>query len=169
MYKIGVFTGKFMPLHKGHLRSIKIASKQVETLYVVICYDENLMKRECDKYNLPYINDEIRKEWLSHYLRKFKNTKVVVLDQTNLKPFPDGIEDFKKLLLSSIGGHLDCFFGGEPSYQKFAEDVFGVPYILIDPSRSKVTISATDIRRDLKKNHRYLKHRVNKYLNKKAQ
>ena len=167
MYKIGVFTGKFMPLHKGHLRSIKIASKQVETLYVVICYDENLMKRECDKYNLPYFNAEVRKDWLTHYLRKFKNIKVVVLDQTNFKKFPDGIQDFKKALLSLTDGKLDCFFGGEPVYLKVAEEVFGVPYILIDPSRSKVKISATDIRRDLKKNHRYLKHRVNKYLNSK--
>ena len=35
-YKIGMYGGKFMPFHIGHLHCIEEAAKQCDTLYVLI-------------------------------------------------------------------------------------------------------------------------------------
>ncbi len=166
MYKIGVFTGKFMPLHKGHIRSVKIASKQVEKLYVVVCHNQDYMKSECEKYHLPDMSMELRVNWVKNAFKRIKNVEVISIDQTKIKPFPKGIEEFSQKLTDLIKEKIDVFFGGEEDYQEFAKKVFGADYILIDPERKKVPISATMIRHDLKKNHRYLKRNVKNYLEK---
>lgn len=166
MYKTGVFTGKFMPLHKGHIRSVKIASKQVEKLYVVVCHNQDYMKSECEKYHLPDMSMELRVKWVKNAFKRLKNVEVVSIDQTKIEPFPKGIEDFSKKLKELVGKKIDVFFGGEKNYQDFAKKSFGAEYVLIDPERKKVPISATMIRHDLKKNHRFLKREVKKYLEK---
>jgi len=164
MYKVGVFSGKFMPLHKGHIRSVKIASKQVEKLYVIVCHEQDYMKEECEKYKLPYMDMELRLAWVKNAFRKIKNVEVVALDQTNLEPFPDGIEDFKAKVNELIKEDIDVFFGGEKKHPEFVKKVFKADYILIDPDRKIIPISASMIRSDLKRNHRYLKRNVRNYL-----
>lgn len=164
MYKIGVFTGKFMPLHKGHIRSVKIASKQCEKLFVIVCHNQDYMKEECDKYNLPYMNIELREAWVKYAFRKVKNIVVATIDQTNIAPFPKGIEEFKDKINNIVGEKIDVFFGGEKNYPEFAKKSFNADYILIDPDRKRVPISASMIRHDLKKNHKYLKRNVKNYL-----
>lgn len=164
MYKTGVFTGKFMPLHKGHIRSVKIASKQVEKLYVIVCHNEDYMRKECDKYNLPYMDINTRTDWVKKSFKKLKNVEVAAIDQTHIEPFPKGIETFKAKINEIVGTKIDTFFGGEKNYPEFAKKSFNADYILIDPDRKRIPISASMIRHDLKKNHKYLKRTVKKYL-----
>ena len=35
-YKVGMYGGKFMPFHKGHLHCVEVASSMCDKLYVIL-------------------------------------------------------------------------------------------------------------------------------------
>ena len=53
-YKIGMYGGKFMPLHKGHNYCIETAAKECEKVYVILFFggasEEEVLKNNKDEY-----------------------------------------------------------------------------------------------------------------------
>lgn len=56
MYKVGIFSGKFTPPHRGHLNAIINAATKCEKLYVVVSDNPVLTKQLCDESNLQIMN-----------------------------------------------------------------------------------------------------------------
>ena len=37
-YKVGMYGGKFMPMHKGHLKCLDMAARECEQVYLILFY-----------------------------------------------------------------------------------------------------------------------------------
>ena len=148
-YKIGMYGGKFMPFHKGHLHCVEIASAQCEILYVLLFHggdqEIEILKTRHEKWLQP----EDRLKHIQKACEKFKNVKVVPIDITKCK-FEDGTEDWDKEteLVLDVCGKLDAVYGSEPEYAEYFKRAYPKAiYEIIDVDRKLVPISGTMIRK----------------------
>lgn len=156
---IGVITGKFAPLHTGHIYAITEAATQVDTLYVVLSYDEKFVD------NLPvYLQDKLtlkkRLLWLKKSFSDMDHIKIIYVDETNMKIYPDGVPEWcnsvKSILKENGVTKVDKWFSSEPEYTWWIEDNFNCPNVVLDSERSVFNISATNIRSNPYKYWQYL-------------
>ncbi len=147
-YKIGMYGGKFMPFHKGHLYCVEFASKQCEILYVLLFHGGDQEIEILKTRHEEWLQPENRLKRIKKACKKFKNVKVVPVDITKCK-FEDGTEDWDKetQLVLDICGPLDAVYGSEPAYTDyFARAYPKAKYEMIDVDRKIVPISGTMIR-----------------------
>lgn len=145
--KVGVYPGKFLPPHRGHLTGILRAHSLCDQLFVAISENRTSDGILCSQDHLPYITGELRKRWLSHELGGL-DIQIVLIDETGIPDFPNGWAEYANLVRTAIGKPIDVIFGGEPSYQAGHDLHFpGVEYRILDPNRTKWPISASAIRR----------------------
>lgn len=156
---IGVITGKFAPLHTGHIYAITEAATQVDTLYVVLSYDEKFVN------NLPvYLQDKLtlkkRLLWLKKSFSDMDHIKIIYVDETYMKIYPDGVPEWcnsvKSILKENGVTSIDKWFSSEPEYTWWIEDNFNCPNVVLDSERSMFNISATNIRSNPYKYWQYL-------------
>lgn len=154
--KIGVFPGKFLPPHRGHLTGIMRAHGLCDKLYVAISERVIEDKLLCEKAGIPYITGRNRFIWLSKELEGM-NIEIKLIDESVCKPFPDGWGDYANLVRESVNEKIDIVFGGETSYIEGHKIHFPeAEYIVLDPTRSKWNISATEIRNNIYKHWEYM-------------
>lgn len=158
MYKCGVFPGKFLPPHRGHLASIINAATQCDMLYVVVSDNENATAKICSESHIDvmYLRDRVR--WLSQELQGYDHIRVIGLDETNIPEYPYGWEEWSLLLAKTVPERFDAFFGGEPSYEKegYTNYFPQCDYVLYDYNRTRYPISATEIRNNPYKHWDYI-------------
>lgn len=156
---IGVITGKFAPLHTGHIYAITEAATQVDTLYVVLSYDEKFVN------NLPVcLQDKLtlkkRLLWLKKSFSDMDHIKIIYVDETNMKIYPDGVPEWcnsvKSTLKENGVNSIDKWFSSETEYTWWIEDNFNCPNVVLDSERSMFNISATNIRSNPYKYWQYL-------------
>lgn len=131
----GIFIGKFLPPHRGHLTSILTAYTMCDQLYIVLCNRAD--------YYIPW---QKRKQWLSQELQNFENIKIVVVDESNIPPYPNGWNEFCDLVSKKVPGQIDFIFGGETQDAAEYEKRLNAKYILLHPNHSAWPISGTQIR-----------------------
>lgn len=152
MYKVGAVPGKFFPPHRGHLNQAIRAATQCEKLYMVVSDNETLALEKCRKDNLPYITLQQRAKWMSVEFQGIDNIEVIMLDETDIPPYPDGSEQWTARLIEMIPD-LEVIFGGDLEYQDtYMKHLPGVKYDVFDYTRSRYPVSGTEVRLD------YLKH-----------
>jgi HTH-type transcriptional regulator, transcriptional repressor of NAD biosynthesis genes len=149
--KIGVFPGKFLPPHRGHITAILKAHALCDKLYVVISErtveDGNL----CNIARLPYISGVLRQRWLSQELQGL-GIEVLLQNDDAVAEFPQGWGDYASLLKQTVPVAFSVIFGGEESYRQGHQQHFAnIDYQVLDPQRMQWPISGTEIR-----NHPYL-------------
>ncbi|MBI6549048.1 multifunctional transcriptional regulator/nicotinamide-nucleotide adenylyltransferase/ribosylnicotinamide kinase NadR [Xenorhabdus lircayensis] len=147
---IGVVFGKFYPLHTGHIYLIQRASSQVDELHVVLCYDE-VRDRELfinsSMSQQPTVSDRLR--WLLQTFKYQKNIHIHAFDEQGMEPYPNGWESWSKGVKAFMAAKGIC---PQYIYSSEAQDVsrykehFGVETVLIDPQRSFMNISGSQIR-----------------------
>lgn len=148
-YKVGMYGGKFMPFHKGHMYCVEKAASMCETLYVLLFYGSDqeikiLKERQKDKWLFP----ESRLERMKNACKKLDNVIVEAIDVTNCK-HPDGTEDWEAEtpLVLAVCGELDAVFGSESGYSDYFNKAYPkAEYVIIDEDRNAVPISGTMIR-----------------------
>lgn len=136
--KTGFVIGKFLPLHRGHMRLIDAALANCDHLTVFVC----------DKVGQP-IPGEMRAEWIRE-----------VYPNIEVRSIPDTIDDddsrgWANYTRELLGYVPEAVFTSEDYGTAFAK-FLGAKHYLVDRARTGVHISATEIRKNISENWRYL-------------
>lgn len=149
-FKVGMYGGKFMPMHKGHLYCIDVASKECDIVYIILFYggeqEQSIMAQDFSKDQDLKIINRIHQLW--RVAGKYTNVIPIFIDISKCR-LSDGTEDWdaETPLVLACCGHLDAVYGSEPSYADyFARAYPGAVYRCLDPDRKELNISATMIR-----------------------
>lgn len=141
---VGFLTGKFAPLHTGHIYFISKAATMVDKLYVVLSYDGKRFQDD------PRLSLKNRLLWLKTTFKDLPHIKIVYVDETNCSPYPDGWHEWSMLVKRAIPhriGDITKIFSSEPEYTEgFNKYWPNAEHVIIDAERKEVNISATEIR-----------------------
>ncbi len=157
-YKSGMYGGKFMPFHKGHLLCVDRAASECEKVYLILFINgvqeqEIIETATSDDKNLLSIESRIKV--IEEVSKLYSNVIPIVIDVLECRT-NDNLEDWDKetpLVLEKCG-KFDAVYSSEISYGPYFSRAY--PYakhVLVDPPRKIVPISATEIR-NMKKNER---------------
>lgn len=95
--EVGLITGKFAPFHYGHVYAILEAAKQVQKLFVVLSFDQKFVDKQPD-----YLKDKLTLEkrlmWLVESFKDCADIEVLVIDETNVPRYPDGLQEWCELV-----------------------------------------------------------------------
>ena len=148
-FKTGMYGGKFMPMHKGHLKCLDTAARECKLVHLIMFIggdqEGQINKTMPDDKDLDPIN---RLRQCFHAASQYDNVLVDVIDVTNCK-LPDGSEDWdaETPLVLERCGHLDAVYGSEPSYAPYFKRAYpDAVYRCLDPERKELNISATKVR-----------------------
>lgn len=141
---VGFLTGKFAPLHTGHIYFISKAATKVDKLYVVLSYDGKRFQDD------PRLSLKNRLLWLKTTFKDLPHIKIVYVDETNCSPYPDGWHEWSMLVKRAIPhriGDITKIFSSEPEYTEgFNKYWPNAEHVIVDAERKEVNISATEIR-----------------------
>lgn len=141
---VGFLTGKFAPLHTGHIYFISKAATMVDKLYVVLSYDGKRFQDD------PRLSLKNRLLWLKTTFKDLPHIKIVYVDETNCSPYPDGWHEWSMLVKRAIPhriGDITKIFSSEPEYTEgFNKYWPEAEHVIVDAERKEVNISATEIR-----------------------
>lgn len=147
MYKTGLFVGKFLPPHRGHLSQIINSATQCEKLYVVVSDNRKATGKICLDAGLPLMSSDLRIKWLSQELQGFDHIQIALLDETDIFEYPYGWNDWANTLKTGINEKIDVIFSGDSEYKKGYETYFpSAEFKLFDYKRERYPVSATLIR-----------------------
>lgn len=144
--KVGVYFGKFIPPHRGHLTAILTAATKVQKLYVVVSDNVNRTKRICQESGIPEVTVNLRMQWLKQELQDMPHIQVVKLDESDIPEYPNGWTDWAILIQLAVNEPIDIFFCGEPEYEANLRKYFTSDVEVFDPLRTTYNISATTVR-----------------------
>lgn len=169
LFPIGVYFGKFLPCHRGHLLQTIEAATQCEKLYVVISENRIANKILCEKAGIPVLSYQLRKQWLSQELQDMENIEILQLDETDMPTYPNGWIPWSDEMRRIIPGEINAFFCGEQEYKDKLPEFFpNAEVVLFDPNRNRFPISATMIREDTIENWDYILGPARPYFAKKV-
>jgi HTH-type transcriptional regulator, transcriptional repressor of NAD biosynthesis genes len=145
--KIGMYGGKFIPVHMGHVHAMIKASTMVEELHVIISYDEEY---EAAHYYhdspMSPISYKMRLRWWKQITKDLPHVYVHAIYDPQTGQFSDwelGAEKIKAV----IGKPIDTVFSSENAYEEYFEKLYPeAEHIIIDSARKVYPISATTIR-----------------------
>ncbi|HQA99040.1 MAG TPA: multifunctional transcriptional regulator/nicotinamide-nucleotide adenylyltransferase/ribosylnicotinamide kinase NadR [Candidatus Dojkabacteria bacterium] len=149
MSRVGFIAGKFLPFHQGHAYAIVSAYTQCDELYIILTSSEKLEKELCEGGRMRYIPWNIRLRWLRQFTKNMPNVHILVEHDGCKKQeeydWGNGLRKTKKL----IGKEVNVIFSSEPSYTPHFKKIFPkAEHIIIDPKRTRYSISGTQIRKD---------------------
>lgn len=148
-YEVGMYGGKFMPMHKGHLHCLEVASRLCERVYLLLFVGGYMEKwiRELDDRDI--LSEESRWRVVRDVAGRFDNVTPKCIDVSECVT-PDGAEDWyaETPLVLDACGHIDAVFSSEPELYDpyFKSEYPDADHIIVDANREVVPISATDIR-----------------------
>ena len=148
-FKVGMYGGKFMPMHKGHLKCLDMAARECELVYLIMFIGGD--QEEQIVHNMPNDEDLSIENRLTQCYRAaalYNNVLVEIIDVSNCK-LPDGSEDWdaETPLVLARCGHLDAVYGSEPSYAPYFTRAYpDAVYRCLYPERKELNISATMVR-----------------------
>ena len=157
MYQTGVYFGRFLPPHRGHLDQIIEASTKCQNLIVVISDNAEQTRALCEADGLPEISYRLRKQWFSQQVQDMPHIQVRVLDESDIPVYPEGWQEWSKRMREVVCAPIDAFFVGDLSYSETLASYFPEAKVeLFDPSRTRYPISATEIRKNILGNWHYI-------------
>ncbi|MES2764624.1 MAG: AAA family ATPase [Bacteroidota bacterium] len=158
--KIGLVLGKFLPLHNGHIELINFAASKCDELVVLVCASQ--------KEN---ISGEVRLNWI---IETFKNNpniqpKLIEYNENFLPNTSVSSVEVSKIwsnFLKDILPPINIIFTSE-KYGEYLAEFMSCEHIAFDIDRSKIPVSATEIRCNPFKNWEYIPDSVRPYFIKK--
>ncbi len=157
MHKTGVYFGRFLPPHRGHLNTIINASTMCNKLYVVVSYNKEHSIQLCEESNFPCVDGRTRVQWLCQQLADLDHIKVLILHEENQHSKENNWEIWCSDLKNLVPEHIDVLFTGEEKdVKRLSENFENTEIKLLDPQRSKYPISSKEIRQDIFKHWNYI-------------
>ena len=174
---IGMFGGKFLIVHKGHVHAMRKAASMVDTLYVIVTYNV-LFEREVyfHKTKIAPIAVEQRLRWWHEITKEMDNVHVYAVAETNIHRNANTHISGNENISINISTHtdsdthanvepdwescadrikalidkpIDFIFSSEPSYSHYFDDLYpNAQHIVIDADRKLYPISASQLRHD---------------------
>jgi HTH-type transcriptional regulator, transcriptional repressor of NAD biosynthesis genes len=159
---VGIFGGRFTPLHNGHVGAILRAAEEVDTLYVILSYAIS-----------DPIPGEIRLRWLKAVFSPYPNIIIVDVQRDKiLETVGEWVEDSSniRLKIASLTLDMSSMYGDSGDHVKIDKvfvgsndhgNMFKICYpeaevVVLDPLRSDIDISGTEIRQNIYKYWEYL-------------
>ena len=148
-YEIGMYGGKFLPLHKGHNYCIDVATKECDKVYVILFFGGTDEEKVLEKMNDDYLSLEDRKNRLINLCNNYENAIPTFIDVSNVR-LPDGKEDWDgetPLVREVVGDKLDAVYSSEMYYDDYFKRAYPeAEHRIVDLERKKFPISGTKIR-----------------------
>jgi len=140
---VGMFGGKFYPLHQGHVWCIQQAASMVDTLYLIL----SCSKRREENLEGPYLSPALRLSWLGEVTRDFSNVKILSVEDNY------GSDDYnwrdECMRITRLTEKFDLVFSSETEYSEgykyYIEN--GAKHILLDTERRRFKIHSSAIRK----------------------
>lgn len=152
MYNRALIIGKFMPLHRGHMKMIEHAAEIARQVYVVVLGWKGEPISMIQRYN-----------WVSDTYVDMSNIHPVMLgydpnelnssSESDLQSSIEWAEYLKANLYDF--DKFDVIVGSE-KYVQYMGEYLGIDYDIFDEERKAVSISATAIKSDIVNNWDYL-------------
>ena len=148
-YKIGMYGGKFLPLHKGHNYCIEVASNECEKVYVILFYGGSDEMKVLEKDNSEYLSVIKRTEHMLNICKNYNNAIPVLIDVSNCR-LANGEEDWDAetpLVRNVVGNELNAVYSSEVDYEEYFNRAYPEAiHRIVDYKRIKYPISGTKIR-----------------------
>ena len=148
-YKIGMYGGKFMPLHKGHNYCIDFASRECEKVYAILFFGGSDEMKILEDNKEAYLTVEERTKHLNNICKNYDNVEPVLIDVSKCR-YPNGEEDWDAetpLVRDVVGPELNAVYSSEPSYGPYFERAYPeAVHRVVDYRRIHYPISGTKIR-----------------------
>ncbi len=150
-FRAGMYAGKFMPYHLGHLFCLETASRLCDRVWQILmvgCVEEEAILRSAPRWEKEMLSPEYRFRHMEEAGRRLGNVTTVMMDISRCRT-PGGEEDWdaETPLVLGVCGRFDAVFGSEPSYAPYFERAYPwAAYVQVDPPRVNYPISGTAIR-----------------------
>lgn len=145
--KVGMYGGKFAPIHMGHVYAMIRASTMVEELHIIVSYDTEYEKEHLFKNTkMPHIPYDVRLRWWTQLTKDLPHVQVHAVEEKQTGQFSDwerGAEGIK----AAVGKQIDTVFSSEHAYGEFFEELYPTAkHVVLDAERETYHISATKLR-----------------------
>lgn len=153
LFKVGMYGGKFCPLHEGHYsvicRALSECDKVVTVLFINGEEEMAFRRRWFTEpafryYQLCKARDRYRRE---HGFADIPPMDILIVDSSRF--MRDGKEDWymEADWIKGQCGLIDAVYSSEPDYGPFFRGAYpSATHVLVDPERKNVPISATELR-----------------------
>ncbi len=150
---IGLFIGRFLPIHKEHYRAIAKAGSMVDKLYVIVQTNKDYDKKLCDESNVPYINPKQKLSYVKNALLSLKHIKVISIEYDNESYF--GSKEFVDEVKGLIGSDFDLVLTSNIHEEDDYKNYFGNKVKTI-PTDNRKIVTSKDIRQNPYKYWEYI-------------
>lgn len=147
--KVGMYGGKFLVVHKGHVNAMIRASTMVDELHVIVSHDEEYEREFYFKgTSMEPVPFHQRLRWWKEITKDMAHVKVHAVEEKQTGNFADW-EIGAKGIKEAVGKPIDTVFSSEHEYGAFFEKLYpGAKHVVIDADRTTYPISATKIREE---------------------
>ncbi len=152
--KVGIFIGRFLPIHKEHYRAIMKAGAMVDKLYVIVNTNEEEDKKLCLDSKIPYIPPKKKLSFVKKAFHSIGHIDVVGINyKDNSYLYSD---EYKDEVVRKIGSDFDVVLSTAPIPKDICNDIFKDKITNIHYDEKQEIVTSMDIRNEPFKYWEYL-------------